>query len=108
MNDESTLLTTNEEKLDFYGLLMQATGAKISDDAPGESDYLEFAKWKAWKVYSHLSENDAQIEYIAKVQSKIYDHSYQVSQVIEHLSTFSRGTGKKKKKLAFYPLEAFK
>ena len=29
-NDKSTLLTSNEEKLDFYGLLMQATGAKIS------------------------------------------------------------------------------
>ena len=105
---------TIDEILEFYSLHQQATGAQISTEAPG--DYIEMIYWLAWKVNSDKSKHDAQIQYIAKAQSKIYSNSYQVSKVIEHLSTFTsyktvRIERRRKKvpiKKAFYPFEAFK
>ena len=71
---ESTRLT-QDEKLEFYGLLKQATGKKISKKAPNENDLVESAKWKAWKVHSDKSKEEAQLAYITKVQRKVYDEA---------------------------------
>ena len=69
---ESTRLT-QDEKLEFYGLLQQATGATISTEAPG--DYVGDLKWNAWKVHSNKSKEEAQLAYITKVQRKVYDEA---------------------------------
>ena len=64
---------TIHEKLEFHVLLQQATGAQISTEAPGEKDLYEWVKWKAWKVHSDKSKEEAQLAYITKVQRKVYE-----------------------------------
>ncbi|KAI9104721.1 acyl CoA binding protein-domain-containing protein [Phlyctochytrium arcticum] len=65
--DEHTLVPTNEEKLQFYGLYKQATTGKCNTPRPGIFDVVGRSKWDAWNKYKNSSTAVAMEEYVNAV-----------------------------------------
>jgi len=57
--------TTNELKLQFYGLFKQAQVGDNSESQPWAVQIEARAKWQAWKAVAGKSKEDAQSAYIA-------------------------------------------
>ena len=60
---------SNEDKLKLYGLYKQANNGNCTGSRPGYFYPVEQKKWDAWNKNKGLSEADAQVQYIALVES---------------------------------------
>ncbi|XP_075256800.1 acyl-CoA-binding protein-like [Convolutriloba macropyga] len=59
---------TDQELLALYGLFKQATVGDVNTSRPGMLDLKGKAKWDAWNALKGKSKEDAETEYIAKVE----------------------------------------
>lgn len=59
----------NETKLKIYALFKQATQGKCNAPKPSMMDLVGKAKWSAWNSLGDMSQDDAQLAYIALVDS---------------------------------------
>ena len=66
---DAVAATSNEDKLEFYGLFKQATVGNVNTERPGMFDPKGKAKWDAWKSKEGMSQDDAKTAYIAKVKA---------------------------------------
>lgn len=71
--DVKNLKTTpaDNDLLELYGLYKQATVGDCNTDKPGFLDFKGKAKWEAWNKLKGKSTDDAQTEYIAKVNALV-------------------------------------
>ncbi|KAI3426902.1 hypothetical protein D9Q98_006846 [Chlorella vulgaris] len=61
--------TSNDDKLQLYGLFKQASVGDVSTARPGMFDPKGKAKWDAWEKQKGKSQDAAMQEYIDLVQS---------------------------------------
>lgn len=59
----------NEAKLKMYALFKQGSVGQCNAPKPGALDFVGKAKWTAWKQLGNISQEDAQKQYIALVDS---------------------------------------
>ncbi|XP_047502212.1 enoyl-CoA delta isomerase 2-like [Penaeus chinensis] len=59
----------NEAKLKIYALFKQATVGAVNSKRPGMMDFVGRAKWDAWNSLGNMSQEEAQKNYIAFVNS---------------------------------------
>ncbi|KAL3991152.1 Acyl CoA binding family protein [Acanthocheilonema viteae] len=62
------MVPTNDEKLAFYSLYKQATEGKNRKAQPSFLNFVEKAKWKAWKELGEMSSEQAKEKYINLVK----------------------------------------
>ncbi|NP_001281062.1 acyl-CoA-binding protein [Malus domestica] len=60
--------TTNENKLNLYGLYKQATVGAVSTSRPGMFNMKDRVMWDAWKAVEGRSKEEAMGDYITKVK----------------------------------------
>ncbi|KAM1787238.1 hypothetical protein ACFX11_037653 [Malus domestica] len=60
--------TTNENKLNLYGLHKQATVGAVSTSRPGMFNMKDRVMWDAWKAVEGKSKEEAMGDYITKVK----------------------------------------
>ncbi|KAM1787239.1 hypothetical protein ACFX11_037654 [Malus domestica] len=60
--------TTNENKLNLYGLYKQATVGAVSTSRPGMFNMKDRVMWDAWKAVEGKSKEEAMGDYITKVK----------------------------------------
>ncbi|KAM3727500.1 Acyl-CoA-binding protein [Dirofilaria immitis] len=65
------LVPTNDEKLMFYSFYKQATEGKNQKAPPGFLNFVEKAKWEAWKKLDEMSSDEAKKMYINLVKQII-------------------------------------
>mmetsp|Transcript_24366 Transcript_24366/g.76141 ORF Transcript_24366/g.76141 Transcript_24366/m.76141 type:complete len:93 (+) Transcript_24366:58-336(+) len=61
---------TNDEKLTCYGLFKQATVGDVNTSRPGMLNFVDKAKWDAWKKREGMSKEAAMEEYIKEVDAQ--------------------------------------
>ncbi|PSC75802.1 acyl-binding [Micractinium conductrix] len=61
--------TTDQDKLDLYGLFKQASVGDVNTPKPGLLDFKGKAKWGAWEKQKGKSQEAAMQEYIELVAS---------------------------------------
>ncbi|XP_063694239.1 acyl-CoA-binding protein-like [Bolinopsis microptera] len=59
---------TDQEKLELYSFYKQATVGDVNTGRPGMMDFAGKAKWDAWNSRKGTSKEDAESQYIAKVE----------------------------------------
>ncbi|XP_071960063.1 acyl-CoA-binding protein-like [Antedon mediterranea] len=59
---------TDQEKLAIYALYKQATVGDTNTTRPGMIDFTGKAKWDAWNALKGKSKEEAETEYIQKVE----------------------------------------
>lgn len=57
------------QKIEMYGLWCVAKRGKCTRRQPFRANLLEYGKWKAWRKYEHLSQEQAREQFIAKSKS---------------------------------------
>lgn len=62
---------TDEELLEIYALFKQATVGDVNTDRPGLLDLKGKAKWDSWSSKKGVSQEDARVAYIAKVNELV-------------------------------------
>ncbi|VDK85326.1 unnamed protein product [Onchocerca ochengi] len=65
------MMPTNDEKLMFYSLYKQATEGKNKKAAPSFLNFVEKAKWEAWKKLDEMSSDEAKRTYVNLVKQII-------------------------------------
>ncbi|KNC98361.1 uncharacterized protein SPPG_06069 [Spizellomyces punctatus DAOM BR117] len=65
--EEHTMVPTNDEKLQFYGLYKQATVGPCSTPRPSLWDVVGRSKWDAWNKVRQLTSSEAKEAYIDAV-----------------------------------------
>lgn len=63
------LASSNEQKLEFYGLFKQATDGAPKGSAPSRLKVVERAKFMAWKAKEALSKEAAMQRYVELLTS---------------------------------------
>lgn len=63
----------NEMKLQIYALFKQATQGPCNVPKPGMLDFVNKAKWDAWKSLGSLSQDDARKKYVDLVSGLVQD-----------------------------------
>ncbi len=58
----------NPTLLQLYALFKQATAGDVEGDRPGMTDFVNRAKWDAWKAHEGKSSDDAMQAYIDLVE----------------------------------------
>ncbi|XP_055843853.1 acyl-CoA-binding protein [Episyrphus balteatus] len=61
----------DNDLLELYGLYKQATVGDCNTDKPGFLDFKGKAKWEAWNKLKGKSSDDAQKEYVDKVNALV-------------------------------------
>ncbi|KAK9679849.1 Acyl CoA binding protein [Popillia japonica] len=64
-------LPGNDDLLILYALFKQGTVGDVNTDRPGMLDVKGKAKWDAWAAKKGLSKDDAQKQYIEKVEQLV-------------------------------------
>merc|ERR1712166_1276506 len=62
--------TSNDDKLEAYGLYKQATVGDVNTDRPGMLNFSGKSKWDAWKAREGTSSEDAQATYIQTITAQ--------------------------------------
>uniref|UniRef100_A0A8D0BMN7 Delta(3)-Delta(2)-enoyl-CoA isomerase n=1 Tax=Salvator merianae TaxID=96440 RepID=A0A8D0BMN7_SALMN len=70
----------NEVKLNLYALFKQATEGPCNTTKPGMLDFVNKAKWDAWKSLGNLSQDGARQKYIELVSSLVSAESSKVKE----------------------------
>ncbi|CAN6579853.1 unnamed protein product [Malus baccata var. baccata] len=60
--------TSNENKLNLYGLYKQATVGAVSTSRPGMFNMRDRVLWDSWKAFEGKSKEEAMGDYITKVK----------------------------------------
>ncbi|KPA82332.1 putative acyl-CoA binding protein [Leptomonas pyrrhocoris] len=63
------------QKIEMYGLWCVAARGKCTRRQPFRANLLEYGKWKAWKRYENLSQEEARAQFIAKSKALLKSHS---------------------------------
>ena len=58
----------NQTLLKLYALFKQATAGDVEGDRPGMTDFVNRAKWDAWKALEGKSSDEAMQDYIDLVE----------------------------------------
>ncbi|KAJ8277026.1 hypothetical protein GJAV_G00070630 [Gymnothorax javanicus] len=61
----------NEVKLKIYGLFKQATLGPCNTPKPGMLDFVNKAKWDAWKALGSVSQDEARQQYVDLISSLV-------------------------------------
>lgn len=67
------LVSTNQQKLDFYALFKQATEGAPKGSPPSRLKVVERAKYMAWKAQAHLNKEEAARAYV-QLLTKVAPH----------------------------------
>ncbi|EFO20691.1 acyl CoA binding protein [Loa loa] len=78
------VVPTNDEKLLFYSLYKQATEGTNKTAQPGFLNFVDRAKWEAWRKLGEMSSDEAKKKYISLVK-EIVDKMSKVMDVNEWL-----------------------
>ncbi|CAD2214555.1 acyl-coa binding protein [Angomonas deanei] len=57
------------QKIEMYGLWCVATRGKCDRPQPSRARLLEYGKFKAWKKYEHLTQDEAKKKFIERAKS---------------------------------------